>query len=283
MTVPSEIVGYHSQGNFTTFIYFEDFDQIDYIHYTHPNGSDFSESYFSHSDSSSFSKIYIDASDASFNTSDTYDVIQDIIVVTLSDSSISGSGTVYETRSIYVSLYNDAVIDPAPSPSYGPYRVGEIYYLPLDIRKDPDLSWDSLYIDCMYINQTDAEVCNPQSNEKDNFTIYVSDPDFVVGEYEFYVYVYRFNDDIRNYTFNMTFGVNTPPTFDTSLTTLVLNHGFETNVTLPTATDAESDPIYYFIDLPSGAPFSREYLSENYTTTETKFDNVDFDDDENYT
>jgi hypothetical protein len=49
----------------------------------------------------------------------------------------------------------------------------------------------------------------------------------------------------RDYPFNVTFTNNTKTYFTNPITELVLNRGANKDITLPTATDADSDAMFY--------------------------------------
>ena len=59
--------------------------------------------------------------------------------------------------------------------------------------------------------------------------------------------MYRSVNNTKKYEFNVTWRVNTEPYFTTTTQTKVVRAGQDVNVTFPTATDDESDPIHYFV------------------------------------
>ena len=64
---------------------------------------------------------------------------------------------------------------------------------------------------------------------------------------ELAVIMYKESNNTKKYEFNVTWRVNSEPYFSTTTHTERIDMNIDTNVTFPTATDDESDPIHYFI------------------------------------
>ena len=59
--------------------------------------------------------------------------------------------------------------------------------------------------------------------------------------------MYYENNNTRKYEFNVTWRINSEPYFTTTTHTKRIDTNTDINVTFPTATDDESDPIHYFV------------------------------------
>ena len=59
--------------------------------------------------------------------------------------------------------------------------------------------------------------------------------------------MYKESNNTKKYEFNVTWRVNSEPYFSTTTHTERIDVNIDANVTFPTATDDESDPIHYFI------------------------------------
>ena len=59
--------------------------------------------------------------------------------------------------------------------------------------------------------------------------------------------MYYESDNTRKYEFNVTWRINSEPYFSTTTHDKRIDTNTDINVTFPTATDDESDPIHYFV------------------------------------
>ena len=83
---------------------------------------------------------------------------------------------------------------------------------------------------------------------------------------ELAIIMYYESNNTRKYEFNVTWRVNTEPYFTTTTQTQVVRAGQDVNVTFATATDDESDPIYYFVvksTLPASVNLNQANSSES--------------------
>ena len=109
------------------------------------------------------------------------------------------------------------------------------------------------------------------------------DENFVTGEYEMQIDI-TYNSVTKTYPFNVTFLPNAKPVFGSEETSIKINTGDSINVTLSSATDAESDTIYYFLDTNHSVSFTYSNTdSVTYSAPTFEFRNVNSSHSGNYT